>query len=59
MLYRESVDGVSWSVASRATNGPNDYQWPIGVAYADGIIVTYATLDAATDNVDLLLRKGS
>jgi hypothetical protein len=59
VLYRESADGVSWSAASRATNGPNEFQWPIGVAYAGGIIVTYATLDAATDNVDLLLRKGS
>ena len=59
VLYRESADGVSWSAASRATNGPNEYQWPIGVTYADGIIVTYATIDATTDNLDLLLRKGS
>jgi hypothetical protein len=59
VFYRESADGVSWSAASRATNGPNEFQWPIGVAYAGGIIVTYATLDADTDDLDLLLRKGS
>ena len=59
VLYRESADGVSWSAASRATNGPNEYQWPIGVTYADGIIVTYGTLDATTDNLDLQLREGS
>lgn len=57
--YREGPTGAFWSTASRATNGPNDFQGPVGVTFTDAIVLTYMTFDPASGEFDILSRRGS
>jgi hypothetical protein len=59
VYYRESADAVSWSAASQATDGPNEYQSPVGVTFTDATVLTFMTLNVANGAIDILSRRGS
>lgn len=60
IYYRESTNSAaSWTTASRASDGPGDYQSPVGVTFTDEILVTFMTYDIETETLDIVARKGS
>jgi hypothetical protein len=58
-FYRHSADGLSWSTVSRVTDGPNDYQTPVGIDLAQKVIVAFTSYDPIAETQDILIRPGS
>ena len=59
MIYRESSNGSSWGAGSRATEGPNAFQSPVGVTRTDAVVVTFLTFDTVNETIDILSRRAS